>query len=91
MQELLRKRTADLTVIEMLELSYLTSATRFPTLSLDEFCRASGKSRKHIVRLMANRLLREELIVGGYEGRKQKCPVRFRTDKVIEYLKNNSI
>lgn len=87
MNELLNKRMADMTLRDVMEASHLVEIAKSLTLTLDEFCRVVGKPRRRIYSLIDNKLLPEELIVGGYENRKQKTKILFHTNKVIEWLK----
>lgn len=88
MDELLRKRTADLLVIDMMETAYRIERVKKITLTFDEFCRVIGKDRSAIHKLLKNKLLPESIILGGYENRKQKTKVLFDTEKVLEWLRN---
>ncbi|KPE51260.1 hypothetical protein [Chryseobacterium indologenes] len=88
MDELLRKRTADLLVIDMMEAAYRIERVKKITLTFEEFCRVIGKDRSSIHKLLKNKLLPEGIILGGYENRKQKTKVLFDTEKVLEWLRN---
>ena len=89
MQEILSKRMADLTVLEVMEFTFLNSLMNSPTMTITEFCKATGKTRRRVNKLLSNRLLPESLIIGGYESRKQNTAVMFDTEEVIKYLKND--
>lgn len=88
MDELLRKRTADLLVIDMMETAYRIERVKKITLTFEEFCRVIGKDRSSIHKLLKNKHLPENIILGGYENRKQKTKVLFDTEKVLEWLRN---
>ncbi|MFP3835346.1 hypothetical protein [Chryseobacterium sp. SIMBA_028] len=88
MDDLLRKRTADLLVIDMMETAYRIERVKKITLTFEEFCRVIGKDRSSIHKLLKNKLLPESIILGGYENRKQKTKVLFDTERVLEWLRN---
>lgn len=88
MDELLIKRSADLLVIDMLEAAYRIERVKKITLSFEEFCRVVGKDRSAIHKLLKNKLLPENVVIGGYENRKQKTKVLFDTEKVLEWLRS---
>ncbi len=87
MNELLNKRMADMTLRDVMEASHLVELSKSISLTLDQFCQIIGKPRRRVYSLIDNKLLPEELIIGGYESRKQKTKLMFHTHKVIEWLK----
>lgn len=87
MNELLHKRTADMTVIQVMEAVSLIALSKKITIDLDEFCEVVGKDKSMVYRMLKNKLYPAELLVGGYENRKQKTKLLFHTDRVIEWLK----
>lgn len=87
MNELLNKRMADLTVLEVIEFAEVYAACKYPTMTMDEFCKVVNKSKRRVYNLLDNKLLPEELIVGGYESRKQRKSPIFHRNEVIAYLK----
>lgn len=78
---------ADMTLLEVMEASNLVEISKSLTLSVDELCKVLKKPRRRIYALIDNRILPEELVVGGYESRKQNNKILFHTHKVIEWLK----
>lgn len=78
---------ADLTVEEMIQFCELYDCVRLPTMDIDQFCRFTGRTKKKVIALLNNRLLPEDLLVYGYEGRRQRITVLFYTDRVIHWLK----
>lgn len=87
MNELLHKRTADMTVIQVMEATNLIHLSKKITIDLEEFCEVVGKDKSMVYRMLKNKIYPENLIVGGYGNRKQKSKILFHTDKVIEWLK----
>lgn len=87
MNEILKRRMADMTLLEVMEASNLVEISKSLTLSVDELCKVLKKPRRRIYALIDNRILPEELVVGGYESRKQNNKILFHTHKVIEWLK----
>lgn len=87
MNELLHKRTADMTVIQVMEASHLITLANKITIDLEEFCKVVGKDKSMVYRMLKNKIYPSGLLVGGYENRKQKTKLLFHTDKVIEWLK----
>lgn len=87
MNELLNKRMADMTLRDVMEASHLVELAKSISITLDEFCRIIGKPRRRVYSLIDNKLLPEELIIGGYESRKQKTKLMFHTQQVLEWLK----
>lgn len=87
MNELLKKRMADMTLLDVMEASHLVEISKSITLSLDEFCKVVKKPRRRIYALIDNRLLPENLIIGGYESRKQNNKILFDTKEVLAWLK----
>lgn len=79
---------ADMTLLDVMEASNLVEISKSLTLSVDELCKVLKKPRRRIYALIDNKLLPEELIVGGYENRKQNNKILFHTHKVIEWLKS---
>lgn len=88
MDELLKKRSADLLVLDMLETAFRIERVKSITLSFNDFCRVIGKDRSSVHKLLKNKLLPENIVLGGYENRKQKTKVLFDTEKVLEWLRN---
>lgn len=87
MNEILKRRMADMTLLEVMEASNLVEISKSLTLSVDELCKVLKKPRRRIYALIDHRILPEELVVGGYESRKQNNKILFHTHKVIEWLK----
>jgi len=87
MNELLHKRTADMTVIQVMEAVSLIALSKKITIDLEEFCEVVGKDKSMVYRMLKNKIYPDSLIVGGYDGRKQKSKILFHTDRVIEWLK----
>lgn len=87
MDELLRKRSFDLMVVDMLEVAYRIERVKKITLDFPEFCRIIGKDVGTVRKLFKHRLLPENLIIGGYDNRKQKEKILFDTEKVLEWLR----
>lgn len=88
MDELLRKRNADLLVFENVEAAYRIYRIQTLTLTLRELSRIIGKDYYHLNSLFNNKLLPEEIIVGGYQNRKQKTKILFDTEMVLKWLRN---
>lgn len=85
-EELLKMRTCDMTVAELMEtVSILHQAS--PTMTLDLYCKIKNQEKEYVYSLLNNKLLPEEIIVGGYEGRKKGKAVMFYTEKVLELIK----
>ena len=87
MNEILNKRMADMTLIEVMEATNLVEISKNPTLDIDDLSKILKKPRRRIYALVDNEILPSELIVGGKENRKQKNKLIFHTDKVLEWLK----
>lgn len=87
MNELLNKRMADMTLIEVMEATNLVEISKNPTLDIDDLSKILKKPRRRIYALVDNEIFPSELIVGGKENRKQKNKLLFHTDKVLEWLK----
>lgn len=87
MRELLNKRMADLTVIEVMEFSYLNMLASKPTIPLNDFCKVIGKDKSRVYKLIKNKLIPEEILVGGFENRTRHTPLLFHTEEVIKWLK----
>lgn len=87
MQEILNKRMADLTVLEVMEFTFLNQLMTCPTMTITDYCKVTGKTRRRVNKLLSNRLIPEELIIGGYENRRQNTAVMFDTEKVLKHLK----
>lgn len=87
MNELLHKRMADMTVIQVMESVNLITLSKKITIDLEEFCEVVGKDKSMVYRMIKNKLYPSSLLVGGYESRKQKTKLLFHTDRVLEWLK----
>lgn len=87
MNEILKKRCADMTVLEMFEFAELLNVVRNPTMTLEEFCKIVQKSKRRVYELLKNRIYPEELIVGGYASMKQRKSPVFDTKQVIEFIR----
>lgn len=81
------KKLCDLSVMEIIEYNYAASVMSKPTMTAQEFCKCSNMPRGKLTSLLRNKLLPDELLVGGYEGRSQRKPLLFITSNVIEWLK----
>lgn len=88
MEELLRKRMADLTVLDVMAASNFIEISKSITIDLESLCKVTGKSKRRIYQLINHRLFPDEMLVGGYENRRQNKKILFHTHKVIEWLKN---
>ena len=88
MNEILNRRCADMTVIEMFEFAELLNVVKHPTMTLEDFCKIVQKSKRRVYELLKNRIYPEDLIIGGYESMKQRKSPIFDTRQVIEYVKN---
>lgn len=90
MEEILKKRCADLTVLEILKLAHLKNKVERPFIDMAIFCEISGLDRNWIYnRFRSNNSGIRELVWGGYEkyikyNRKKK--LYFDTGKVLEWL-----
>lgn len=87
--DILHKKTSDLTVSELLDLNEILTLQKYPTMDLATFCKVIGKSSEFVYSRIKNRLYPESMIVGGYNYRairKTKSPLFF-TAEVIKYLK----
>lgn len=88
MQEFLNKKISELSVLEGLKYSYLVSICSNITMSLEEFCKVTGKDKRKVYTLLKNRIFPEHIIVGGYENKeKRKSPI-FITKEVLNYISN---
>jgi len=88
MNELLNRRMADMTLREVMEASQLVEMAKSATIDVEQFCKMSGKTKRRVYQLINNKLIPEELIIGGYESRKQKTKLMFDTEKVLKWLKS---
>lgn len=77
-----------MTVIEVMEATNLIHLARKITLDISEFCEITGHDKSFVYSRIKYRFFPENIIVGGYDGRKQKTKLLFHTDMVIEWLKN---
>lgn len=86
MNEILKKRIVDMTLMEVMEATNLVEISKNPTLDIDDVCKILKKPRRTIYALINNKIFPDDLIIGGYENRKQKKKILFNTSKVIEWL-----
>ena len=89
MNEIFKKRCADMTVFEVMEFAEMFSIMKHPTLSIDDFCKVFGKPRRRVNLLIRNKIIPEDLLVDGYDYKKlgdRKEPL-FITEKVREWIK----
>jgi predicted DNA-binding transcriptional regulator AlpA len=56
-------------------------------MDLSEFCEVTGKGQKEVYALLRCQYYPDELIIGGYEGRKRKKKLLFDTQKVLEWMR----
>lgn len=87
MNDLLKKRCADLTVFEVLEFAEMHCIFKYPTMPLDNFCKVYGKSKRRVLLLLKNKLIPEEIILGGYNYKSERKHILFITERVVEWLK----
>lgn len=86
-EEIGRKRTADMTLNELLVAFNRIAMVQKITLNLDEFCEVTGKNRKTVYSLLRTQFYPDDLIIGGYEGRRNKRKLLFDTQKVLEWMR----
>lgn len=87
MEELLKKRMADLTVLDIMTACNLIELSKSITIDLETLCKVTGKSKRRVYQLINNKIYPEEMLVGGYENRRQNKKLLFHTERVIEWLK----
>lgn len=87
MSEILTKKVSELTVLEVLEFGYLNYISTNLTITVNDFCRMTNANRKNVTAMLNKKEFPEDILVGGYESRKQRKTVLFHTDRVIDYLK----
>ncbi|QNS40195.1 hypothetical protein H0S70_07215 [Chryseobacterium manosquense] len=92
MNEILKRRCADLTVLEILTVAHLKNKVEKPFIDMASFCEVSGMDRNRIHKLLINDLSDvRSLVWGGYEKHQQFAKNKklyFDTEKVLEWLKN---
>lgn len=89
MNEILKRRCADMTVLEILTVANLKSKAEKPYLDMAEFCEVSGMERSKVHKLLINDLSGvRSLVWGDYEGRERNRKLYFDTEKVLQWLKN---
>lgn len=74
-------------VVDMLEIAYRVERVKKITLTFQEFCNVIGKDERDVRKIYRNKLLPEQIIIGGYRERKQKEKIMFDTEKVLEWLR----
>ncbi|WP_288447917.1 hypothetical protein [uncultured Chryseobacterium sp.] len=80
-------RTSDMTLNELLVAFNRLSMVQKITMDLSEFCEVTGKGQKEVYALLRCQYYPDELIIGGYEGRKRKKKLLFDTQKVLEWMR----
>ncbi|MCT4151290.1 hypothetical protein HZP59_08590 [Elizabethkingia anophelis] len=92
MNDFLKKRCADLTVLEILNLAHLKNKVEKPFIDMAQFSEVSGIDRNKIHRLLIHDLSGvRELVFGGYEKHQKYKAGRklyFDTEKTLEWLNN---
>jgi predicted DNA-binding transcriptional regulator AlpA len=88
MEELLKKRMADLTVLDVMAATNLIESAKSLTIDLETMCKVTGNSKRRVYLLVNNKIYPEDMLVGGYSNRRQSKKLMFYTDKVIEWLKS---
>lgn len=88
MKEILKVRMADMLLIEVMEASHLIEMAKSATIDIEQFCKISGKTKRRVYKLVNNKLLPEEMIIGGYDNRKRNNKLMFDTEKVLKWLKS---
>ena len=92
MNDFLKKRCADLTVLEILNLAHLKNKVENPFIDMAQFCEVSGMDKNKVHRLLIHDLSGvRELVFGGYEKHKKYKSGRklcFDTGKTLEWLNN---
>lgn len=86
MENILYKRMADLTIIEMLDFAELYNIVKFPTINLDDFCRITQKNKRQIYTMINDKEIPENLIVDGFGFRSQRKSPIFHSKAVIEWI-----
>ncbi len=88
MNDIFQKKTGNIWVREVVDLAKIIHANNYPTFSIEEFSLIVQKPVREIYKLITNKILPENLIVGGYNYRKSigaKKP-RFYNNAVWEWV-----
>ncbi|WP_312900180.1 hypothetical protein [Chryseobacterium taichungense] len=80
-------RTSDMTLNELLIAFNRMAMVQKITMSFNEFCEVTGKDPKDVYALLRSRYYPDELLIGGYEGRRRKKKLLFDTEKVLEWMR----
>ncbi|MCT4251115.1 hypothetical protein HZP37_08435 [Elizabethkingia anophelis] len=92
MNDFLKKRCADLTVLEILNLAHLKNKVEKPFIDMAQFCEVSGMDKNKVHRLLIHDLSGvRELVFGGYDKHQKYKSGRklcFDTGKTLEWLNN---
>ena len=86
MEDILDRKVTDLTVFESMKYAYLVSISSKITMSLADFCEATGQDRK-VYSLLKSRYYPEKLLSGGYASLKQRKSPIFITEEVLKWLR----
>ena len=86
-EELGRKRIADMALNELLVAANRIAMVQKMTLRLHEFCEITGKDKSKVYALLRSKYYPEELIIGGYSSRRTGKTLLFDTEKVLEWMR----
>lgn len=87
MEQILKKRVSDMTLLEVMEATNRIKESEKQTLTVEEFAKWNNIEVDRVRRLLRSKYYPSELIVGGYEGRtgNNKC-VLFVTSAVVRWI-----
>ena len=91
MYSILNKKIENLTVLEVLDFAELYNIFKLPTITLDDFCQITQKSKRRVYEVLKAKEIPENLIVDGYEYKRfRKSPI-FHSKEVLAYINSKKV